>query len=296
MLGVILGLILVTMLAVAFLLWRRRRIIWASSQGPRPTDESGMRILNWMRGQEAKSPTAATSEDVSGPPLSDTLSEGDPSSPGPATPDIAVSGPHHEMENTGIAELMDTSPRVELQDTGLTPVEIINRHTHFAPGASWRVANSSSVYNSTLETEESSATDSHLVGTASGGTVGLTGASQTLSPMSATAAGTLAGAGLLPYRPPSTVSGISGREAAHLRQISGDTVSSGEVDGENTGATPSVQVDPAGTQADLTTPVSPPTTGLESGDGRGDYLTAAPTPPVRRSVFRESEEDMGHHT
>jgi len=99
LLGTILGLIFVTSVVVAFLLWRRRKYL--KSRGDRSeagTDDTGNRILAWMRGQPAvpKDPTITTSEDL-------------PPTPATEMEQAAGRGQHpafvHEMAGTPIAEL-----------------------------------------------------------------------------------------------------------------------------------------------------------------------------------------------
>lgn len=106
-LGVILGLIFVTSLVVAFLLWRRRKYLksrdGASENG---TADTSNRIMAWLRGTrgEIKAPTVTTSDES-------------PSSPGPEMETIA---PYqnavmpHELSDTQLVELDGTS-RDELQ-------------------------------------------------------------------------------------------------------------------------------------------------------------------------------------
>lgn len=68
-LGVVLGLMFLTMIAVLILLWRRRKLLRSGGIAGRSEagteDTNGLRIMNWMRGQtsEAKAPTmSGTSE------------------------------------------------------------------------------------------------------------------------------------------------------------------------------------------------------------------------------------------
>ncbi len=107
-LGVVLGLVFLTMVAVLILLWRRRRLLRAGGTVSEvgTEDTNGNRITSWLRGQptEAKSPTLASSSDYS--PVSSTDVDSSIAPPPPAR-SIA------EMMNTEVplpAELPGTSP------------------------------------------------------------------------------------------------------------------------------------------------------------------------------------------
>ncbi|KAK3390835.1 hypothetical protein B0H63DRAFT_123895 [Podospora didyma] len=134
-LGVVLGLVLLTMIGVLILLWRRRKLFKAGMSDAGTEDTNGHRIMSWMRGQqttsENKAPTVTTTDDISSSPA-DVESVGVP--PSQAIP---------EMMNTEVprpvippVELMDTStsPRAELQDTPLNYEDIINRHSRLGLG------------------------------------------------------------------------------------------------------------------------------------------------------------------
>lgn len=64
-LGVVLGLVFISAIVVAILLYRRRRILRRGGASEGATDENGNRILNWMRGQDMashKAPTVTSEE------------------------------------------------------------------------------------------------------------------------------------------------------------------------------------------------------------------------------------------
>lgn len=92
----------------------------------------------------------------------------------------------------------------------------------------------------------------------------------------------------------SGVSGLSERDAGHLRQISEATVSSTSDRGD-----PAVLDTPAEENlAVMETPVSPPTAEEKIGE---DYITSqqpvSPSPstaasPLRKSVFHENQDDL----
>lgn len=66
LLGVILGLIVVSSIVVGILVWRRRRLFKKNGGRSEMTDENGNRILSWIRGQptENKAPTVTTTDEL----------------------------------------------------------------------------------------------------------------------------------------------------------------------------------------------------------------------------------------
>lgn len=70
LLGVILGLILVSSIVVGILVWRRRRLFKKNGGRSEMTDENGNRILSWIRGQptDNKAPTVTTTDDLTRSP------------------------------------------------------------------------------------------------------------------------------------------------------------------------------------------------------------------------------------
>lgn len=61
LLGVILGLVLITSIIVGFLLWRRRKLMRKNGGvSVVATDENGNRIVNWLNGQRFEKATTAT--------------------------------------------------------------------------------------------------------------------------------------------------------------------------------------------------------------------------------------------
>lgn len=109
-LGVVLGLMFVTMLVVLALLWRRRRLFRrraSMSEAGMTEDSNKYRILSWMRGQsnpDPKAPPTVTSEDTT-------------SSPGDLESSVGAAPPHHPPPS--MAEMMNTEIRapVELMGT-----------------------------------------------------------------------------------------------------------------------------------------------------------------------------------
>ncbi|KAH7160955.1 hypothetical protein EDB81DRAFT_879293 [Dactylonectria macrodidyma] len=263
-LGVVLGLMLVTGILVLFCLYRRRKI-FRNRSSDAGTEDAGMRIISWMRGQPTeKAPTVTTSDDT---PTSPDLEEARIVGARPAHPVPTTPAPV-EMADTHIAELADTSPLVELHDTGLSPVDIIQKHTHFAKPQSTSLTDPS--YSSYSMGQDRASTVSRSSAAAHNSIISSTGPDDVSA------------------RVTSDLSGISEVDAANLRRLSSGPVSprSDLTPAEDDKAVGDLVPSPASP-----TPVSPPTAGESSGQ---DYLTAKPAvSPLRKSVFLESEEDMG---
>lgn len=91
-LGVVLGLVFLTVVAVLILVWRRRRLLRTAPSEAGTEDTNGNRIASWLRGQpsEAKAPTFASTDYAP-------LSSADVESAAAAPPQSVV-----EMMNTEI--------------------------------------------------------------------------------------------------------------------------------------------------------------------------------------------------
>lgn len=75
-LGVVLGLMFVTGVLVLFCLWRRRKI-FKSRSSDSGTEDAGLRIISWMRGQgNEKALTVSTSETPTSPRMQEVASVG----------------------------------------------------------------------------------------------------------------------------------------------------------------------------------------------------------------------------
>ncbi|KAK8091145.1 hypothetical protein PG994_000650 [Apiospora phragmitis] len=256
-LGVVLGLVLITAVVVLVMLYRRRKLLRNSKMSARETDENGNRILSWIWGQDSngKEPTVTTSDDTPGlddlesrngamPPHSQQVAYGN-----------APAQTHHrvemaEMPDTPLIELMDTSTPMELNDTGLTPGEVIAKHTHFGrpqPTTTPTIPSSLSRYTVSQDHGSISSNSAHRgVGSVSsgrpdspalGGRGGATaaGAGAAGSPHAGTPSQP-SSPRPLPGRITSDVSNLSKRDAAHLRQTSDASVSSigvGSAAGDN---------------------------------------------------------------
>ncbi|KAK0619948.1 hypothetical protein B0T14DRAFT_220847 [Immersiella caudata] len=329
-LGVVLGLMFLTMIAVLILLWRRRKLLRRrGGQSEAGTeDTNGHRIMSWMRGQtnsETKAGTVVSSDETTSSP--DDLESVAPVHP-QSMAEMMNTEIRHPVELPGAPpfsfsisrynadQKADTSPRPELHDTGLSHVDVLNRYSHLSKAiASHNSSLHTSDFSGTHQTDHASVTPSSAsVGTgtiqARHMSVELPGAPVPPSPVPASAA-TVRG-----YIP-SGISNISERDRAHLRTISDTTVSSvasAPRDANDAGgAIPEEQepVTPAGgTLSSPVLPISPPTQGET---GASDYISSgaaapasakstpsragtgqnsSPTSPLRRSVFHESREDM----
>ncbi|TDZ35534.1 Kelch repeat-containing protein [Colletotrichum spinosum] len=284
-LGVVLGLVFITAVLVGCCLWRRRKVLRRGNGTATATDDNGSRIISWIRGQPsepAKAPTVTTTEETRS-----TQDMAELRTPPPAPAAVPAAYHAHEMADNQIAELPDTSPPPELHGVGLTPVEIINKHTHF--GSESRPPTHQSSYLASVSSNENASSLSR-----SSGVLGYHTRAQSPEPP-------------LPSSPVkervgSDVSGLSEQDSRHLRHISQATVSSASSggEGETTGAQQGGRGVPATVPETPTpghpSPLSPPT-GASDGD---DYISArmmpispAGTGTLRRSMFHESEDDLG---
>ncbi|RYP58251.1 hypothetical protein DL769_009044 [Monosporascus sp. CRB-8-3] len=144
--GVIVGLTVIMTLIVGILLYRRRKMLRGGITNPSDTDEQGNRVLSWIRGTSEKAPTVTT-EDTPTPHHFDDMESRNHGTPLRQS-EMAMHRQYEmpsEMLGTPLVELMDTSKRVELGDTALTPADIINKHTRFGsnPHTPRSIANSS---------------------------------------------------------------------------------------------------------------------------------------------------------
>ncbi|KAF4778696.1 kelch repeat protein [Colletotrichum scovillei] len=294
-LGVVLGLVFITAILVGFCLWRRRRILRRGNGTATHTDDNGSRIISWIRGQPsepAKAPTVTTEE-----ASSQDMAEVRTPPPAPAASPVPQQV-HHEMADNQIAELPDTSRPPELHGTGLTPIEIINKHTHFGTGGTSNPATThqSSYYASVSSNENASSLSR------SSGVLGCQTRAQSPDPGPPSPPISNAAAATSTGRVGSDVSGLSDQEARHLRHISEATVSSASSGGEQDGPVAREQprsipeTVPETPTPGHPSPLSPPT-GASDGD---DYISArilpvspAGTATMRRSMFHESEDDLG---
>ena len=212
--------------------------------------------------------------------------------------------------------LADTSPRAELSDTGLSPVEIINKHSHFGQNSS---LNNPSSYSAISQTDHASSVSR------SSGQRPVVPPSDQMRPDSPPLGMTYetyepvipAATGSRPLTPrgESGVSGLSERDRSHLRQISDPTtVSSMETSGTSRPTDHPIPeeemtlgTNPASTPGESPGPVSPPSAGHQGGEDCLNARRSQPSSPgaaaaastsqqgspLRRSVFYESRDDLG---
>lgn len=288
-LGVLLGLLFLVSILFAFFIYRRRKLLRKSGDQSVSTEESGNRIISWIRGQpsEQKAPTISTEETPTSPSI-----RVEQPLPLPTTPPVIQ---YHEMADTSVAEMMDTSPRVELENTGLTPVDVINKHTHFGNQNSGSLNNPSFYSGSGISQNDHA---SIVTGSSTGNALGVSpssgGASnsaipprpQPTSPMSTSASPSPVpgDSSDTPTTPPQRmVSASSGTSAQ--RQLRGNSVSTmgDDTAGPNANAAPS------------DTLVSPQTAADEFPGARRQTVSSqgpGSLSPLRRSIFYENEEDL----
>jgi len=118
-LGTVLGLVFLSALVVAFLLWRRRSLLRSNrASGSAVTSEINRnRIMSWVKGADLKSPTVTSASPSRFGDDPDALS---PGAGGAASSDgdIGAGPPAVEAAGEMVHELADTSQIQELSDTG----------------------------------------------------------------------------------------------------------------------------------------------------------------------------------
>lgn len=153
-LGVVLGLVFLSALVVGILLFRRRKFLRRNGGTDTITtaDDNGGRILSWIRGQHGSEKAATVMSDETTLHLNDLDSKiapvvkSHPTGPSTVATYEAPNNTFYEMpgKSTSCAQksqtrvtadayasITDSSRPLELSDTGLSPVEVINKHTHF---------------------------------------------------------------------------------------------------------------------------------------------------------------------
>ncbi|KAI9158278.1 RING finger protein B-like protein [Paramyrothecium foliicola] len=215
-LGVVLGLVLLTGAIVLFCLYRKRKI-FKNRPSEAGTEDAGMRIMSWVRGQPTprpveKAPTITTSEEMpaSSPDMRPVY---------PTTYSVTPTG-YHEMDATHVMELDDTSlpaPRAELHNTGFTHVGVNRKRSKNGGSSQARsLSKPSSVSGDNSDFNDTVSQASGPVSNSPAPEVGLVD-----SPTLATES---VGNTDLQERYTSGVSMIS--RASHLRNLSDTTVSS----------------------------------------------------------------------
>ncbi|KAI0161759.1 hypothetical protein GGR52DRAFT_576059 [Hypoxylon sp. FL1284] len=282
-LGVVLGLVFVTAVVVGVLLYRRRRLLRKKAASEPPTDENGNRILSWMQQHQqpsdGKAPTVTTDETRT--QLDDMESRGmTPMRSTPNQPEMRQYTPS-EMPDTPLVELMDTSLTPELGDTRIHGAGSPFNSAPHTP-RSLSTPTSQSFFPAGLASRDHAGTpplpppSAHSTGL---GQIDERPDSPSLGSGGDHLFGTLAGVASIPF-PASSTFRIDAAPPADFRHLGG-----------------------RGPEASPPLPVSPPSGPVEDPRGEAaDYVSArAASPgsssaagnPLRRSVFRESEDDLG---
>ncbi|KAI2625186.1 hypothetical protein GGS21DRAFT_493675 [Xylaria nigripes] len=263
-LGVVLGLVFVTIIVVGIVLYRRRKLWRKTGGGENQVDDSNHHIRNWLNGTREKAPTMTTDNPSSY--LEDTESRNETPmhiryyTDQVSIPDMA----RHEMpENQQRFELMDTSNLAELSSGG-TP----NEHT----------SNTSQSVPTTQSPNPAPREQLDSVGSlqAIDSTTNAPLLSQERPKLS-----TLQNASPSRKAPQnrhavsSDVSGISEREVSHLRNLSGQTVSS-----------------TSNTIPSRLSPTPPPMDYSENNVQTGSSRPLKPRNSLRASMFHENVGDM----
>ncbi|KAF5019644.1 hypothetical protein F66182_8348 [Fusarium sp. NRRL 66182] len=274
-LGVVLGLMLVTGILVVFCLWRRRKI-FRNRSSDYGTEDPGSRIRSWIRGQNNEKAPTVTTDETPASPGTEIISTARAVNSMPSQADtLAYPSSPAEVADTQIHEMPDTSRPPELHDTGLSPIDIIQKHSHFAT-------------DQKSHSMSSPSSNSYFIGAEHASTVSRSTGPRvsTPGPDSPTAAHS---------RIASDVSGVSEGDVSRLRQMA-SPVSPRTDDGQfaamvGSDILPSPPADPTPTSPLGQVAVSPPSANETPGQ---DYISAkSSSSPTRKSMFKESEEDMG---
>ncbi|ORY64886.1 uncharacterized protein BCR38DRAFT_186468 [Pseudomassariella vexata] len=257
-LGVVLGLVFISVLVVAILVYRRRKLLKRGGMSAGGTDENGYRIISWIRGQDSnKAPTVTTDDTaMNSDDVESRIEHAQPHNQARLFPD-ARQGPEmasvrpHEMSGTALAELMDTSSPAELGDTGLSPIDIINKHSHFArtPHSASTPTNPSAFSQSNYTVSQDHTSVSSVTGTVP--STPPTPVLVSAAPMSPEGGG--APSPLLPVSPPTA----DEQNATDYMSVHGQSLA--------------------------------PQEQQEQQEGLGGNTSS----PLRKSVFYESAEDLG---
>ncbi|KAI8960056.1 hypothetical protein F5Y11DRAFT_349897 [Daldinia sp. FL1419] len=303
-LGVVLGLIFVTLVVVGIFLYRRRWVMRKNknSNGSEPSTEEN-RIISWMRGTDGK---AQTETPDNGTTQCEELESRS------FTP--AQSPPHREMTTINemadtqlYAELGDTSPRAELDVPNIEKSPLAsNPQTPHTPRPVFTPTSQAGLdliheLPSPPPSYTAQRPDSPPLGNTDARFDSIANAITTDIPTNMTASADA------PTGRKAVVSGlssISDRDISHLRQISNTTTDS-QVTATAPAPAPTSSENITGSppEASPPVPVSPPSVaGVDGPHEAADY-TSVPQPmgnlganntgsPSRRSVFRENEDDL----
>lgn len=297
-LGVVLGLMVITGALVVFFVWRKRKIFRNNpnaTTSDTSTEDTYKRIGQWIRGQTAqppaaeKAPTVTTTDETAVSPEMRSVSalqRDDQASPPLSTPGL------HETAGNPIVELAGKL-KSSSSCTGILTCLISNRLHHSADTSLAELSDAQSdqyVQRYSRFSEQGRSVSPPLAAAAweNNSTVSGSSAAAAAEQVDSPTAGRHN-----PYRlsNPSHIPSLSEALASPLAQTMA------EAPGHELGDAnrPSLA---ARSQSDHLSnpPVSPPTSPPTSGDvPADDYITArsgAGSPGLRKSVFRESEEDM----
>ncbi|KAI0453636.1 hypothetical protein F5B21DRAFT_276848 [Xylaria acuta] len=325
-LGVVLGLVFLTAIAVGILLYRRRSLLRKRNSG---TDSSGGDerhhfIRTWLNNNNAeKAPTVTTDDPSSRYDITSRNNTPMPSagygiqSP---IPEMTQQGVQHEMpenENQRF-ELGDTSRTAELGSEALSYTDVLTKHTQLhspqSPhsGSPHSVLKSPSLFTGSISQGQPSSLSSSQAGINPAAAAAAVARERPDSPPLGRSS---------PMRTPppnrdavvSDLSRISEHHMSHLRNLSGGTVSS------TSNSAPSPPTTPPAMQMGFNIgPVSPPLPSPPSAvddHEAGDYMSmyqsmgpagqqgssahagpsrgAGTSSSLRLSIFRENSEDLG---
>ncbi|XXG99294.1 hypothetical protein Hte_005631 [Hypoxylon texense] len=275
-LGVVLGLVFITAVVVAVLLYRRRKLLTKKTESEHSTDENGNRIASWLQSQNLDGKTITTTDD-NRTQLDDTESRG-------YTP--MRSPGHPEMRQYEPSEMLGT-PLVELMDTSLTP-ELADSRINTGPAYPYDMKQSP--FASAPHTPHSIFTPTSQ-SFFPGGAISQDHASSIHSSNNnGPAASSLS---QIDERPDSP--SLGNGDHHHFNNIASITNPTAADDHDRGGSGAHLQQHQTGDSPAVSPPlpVSPPSVTV---DGEAaDYVSIhrQGSNPLRRSVFRESENDLG---
>ncbi|KAI0198936.1 hypothetical protein F4808DRAFT_451714 [Astrocystis sublimbata] len=350
-LGVVLGLVFLTAIAVGILLYRRRSLLRKrqseTTGSGTETDERRHYIRTWLNNNNAEKAPTVTTDDPSSRDYDMRSRNETPLPPGTyvrsPTPEMTQDGMKYEMPpDHQRFELGDTSKAAELDDQALSYNDVLTKHTQLHSPTSPHsrtthntILQSSSFYTGSVSQEQPSSLTSSQAGINPATAAAAMAHEQVESPLlghpnpytRTPPPGNPRDTMVSPMQTPppptrnavvSDVSRISDRHLAHLRNLSGNTVSSSSNMGPSPPNTPPVMH-----AAFVAGPVSPPLPSPPSADSQQqearDYVSMEQSvspidqrfnnaPPVgpggraagrsgsasmRASVFRENSDDLG---
>ncbi|KAI1272581.1 hypothetical protein F5Y07DRAFT_403291 [Xylaria sp. FL0933] len=316
-LGVVLGLVFVTVIVVGILLWRRRSLLLKKNGGSDSPAEADYlhRIGKWLNSTNDKAQTITTEDPSTRFDYLDSRNDTPMRSAGVVSPSPAPQMAQHEMSgDQRYFELQDTSRPPELSGEALHFNDIIRRHTQLhsptSPhsGSPHSVLKAPSFNTGSVSQEQPSSLSSSQAGMPPPSVAAALGG---LDRPDSPSLGNIAPTRRTP--PPnrdavvSALSRYSDQHTSHLRNLSGGTVSSTSA--------PSVSSSPPGINSGFDNgPVSPPLpsppSAVDEFNDAGDYVSAhqshsqvgqqaglsrvpGTTSSLRMSIFRENSEDLG---